>query len=232
MLQAAIALHDMRVSEIMTPRVDLRAIPITASRMAILDMFRDTRRRTLPVYGNDPDDMRGMLYARDFLSRPRDGIESLVRPITFIPEQADLMQLIRLLQENGMRRAVVVDEYGGTAGIVTMSDVVAQIVGGFPDPGAPLPAPMTEQIDRDSYRVSGDLSVRQWADRLGVREIDRRVNTMGGLVAAKLGRLPRVGDTVHVRNLVLTVERMDRHRIEHVLLHRVQPGDDVAEGAP
>jgi CBS domain containing-hemolysin-like protein len=101
-----------------------------------------------------------------------------------------------------------------------MEDVVERIVGDLPDPDAARPAPTTERLDDNTYRLSGDLSVRLWADRFAVSEIDRNINTIGGLVLAKLGRLPRVGDAVRIRNLTLTVERMHKRRIEYVLLQR------------
>ncbi len=103
-------------------------------------------------------------------------------------------------------------------------------MGDLPDPNAPRPAPVAERIDRNAYRVSGDLSVREWADRFGVREVDHRVNTVGGLVLAKVGRLPRVGDAIRIRNLSLTVEKMDRHRIESVILRRDDEGSNAGGG--
>ena len=220
MLQAAVTLRDIRVREVMTPRVDIESVCRDDSRSAILGALRGSHRRKLPVRGRNLDDIRGILYTRDLLTHANTPVESLWRPVHCVPEQINLLQLIEVLRENNIQLAIVVDEFGGTAGLVTMEDIVETIVGDLPDPNAPRPAPVAERIDQNAYRVSGDLSVREWADRFGVREVDHRVSTVGGLVLAKVGRLPQVGDAIRIRNLSLTVEKMDRHRIESVILRR------------
>jgi len=231
MLQAAVTLRDIRVREIMTPRVDIESVCIGDSRAATLGALRSCHRRKLPVHGRNLDDIRGILYARDLLTHTNTPVASLCRPVCYVPEQINLLQLIQVLRVKNVQLAIAVDEFGGTAGLVTMEDVVESIVGDLPDPNATRPTPVAERIDRNAYRVSGDLSVREWADRFGVREVDHRVSTVGGLVLAKIGRLPRVGDAIRIRNLSLTVEKMDRHRIESVILRRDDEGSDAGEGS-
>ena len=220
MLQAAVALGDARVHEVMTPRVDIQSIGLSHDPDAVLEKLRTSRRRKLPVFDQDLDDIRGIVYARDIYLHSDAPIRMLLKPVQFVPEQISLLQLLRFFRAKKTQFAIVVDEYGGTAGLVSMEDVVERIVGDLPDPDAARPAPTTERLDDNTYRLSGDLSVRLWADRFAVSEIDRNINTIGGLVLAKLGRLPRVGDAVRIRNLTLTVERMHKRRIEYVLLER------------
>ncbi|MCH9033093.1 MAG: HlyC/CorC family transporter [Planctomycetes bacterium] len=231
MLQAAVTLRDIRVREIMTPRVDIESICMDGSRAATLGALRSSHRRKLPVHGRNLDDIRGILYTRDLLTHTNTPVASLWRPVYYVPEQINLLQLIQVLRVKNIQLAIAVDEFGGTAGLVTMEDIVETIVGDLPDPNATRPTPVAERIDRNAYRVSGDLSVREWADRFGVREVDHRVNTVGGLVLAKIGRLPRVGDTIRIRNLSLTVEKMDRHRIESVILRRGDEGSNAGGGS-
>lgn len=231
MLQAAVTLRDIRVREIMTPRVDIESICMDDSRAATLGALRSSHRRKLPVHGRNLDDIRGILYTRDLLTHTNTPVASLWRPVYYVPEQINLLQLIQILRVKNIQLAIAVDEFGGTAGLVTMEDIVETIVGDLPDPNATRPTPVAERIDRNAYRVSGDLSVREWADRFGVREVDHRVNTVGGLVLAKIGRLPRVGDTIRIRNLSLTVEKMDRHRIESVILRRDAEGSNAGGGS-
>lgn len=220
MLQAVVALEQVRVREIMCPRVDIRAVRITDAPAAILKSARNTRRPTLLVVGRDLDDIRGEIAVRDILLRPRVPTTRRLRPIHFVPEQINVLQLLNDFTAAAVDRAVVVDEYGGTSGLVALEDAVERIVGDLPgDEGVETP-PVTEQIDENTYRLAGGLSVRQWAERLGVRDVDPHVDTVAGLVLARLGRLPQVGDTVRLRNLSLTVERMQRRRIVSVLLHR------------
>ena len=231
MLQAAVTLRDIRVREIMTPRVDIESICMDGSRAATLGALRSSHRRKLPVHGRNLDDIRGILYTRDLLTHTNTPVASLCRPACYVPEQINLLQLIQVLRVKNIQLAIAVDEFGGTAGLVTMEDIVETIVGDLPDPNATRPTPVAERIDRNAYRVSGDLSVREWADRFGVREVDHRVNTVGGLVLAKIGRLPRVGDAIRIRNLSLTVEKMDRHRIESVILRRGDEGSNAGGGS-
>lgn len=219
-LQAVVALADVSVREVMTPRVDIRSLPLDSDRATVLKAVEESGRRHLPVCGRDLDDIRGVIHARDLYLNPGAGVKSGVRRVRFVPEQANLMQLLRHFRAEKAPLAIVVDEYGGTAGLVTVGDVIEWIVGELPDAESRSQRTTSERIDENTYRLSGDLSVRVWADRFAVREIDRQVDTLGGLILAKLGRLPCTGDAVRIRNLTLTVESMQRRRIERVLLHR------------
>ena len=232
MLQATVALADVRVGEVMTPRVDVQAVGLHQDRKEVLTTLRSSRRRKVPVWGRNLDDILGIVYARDVYLHPRAALTALVKPVHFVPEQINLVQLIRYFRNAKVEFAIVVDEYGGTAGLVSMEDVGEWIVGDLPDPEAVRPTPTTERIDENTYRVSGDLSVRLWADQFAVGEVERHIDTVGGLVLAKLGRLPRVGDTVRVGNLTLKIEAMHQRRIERVLLQRSEEGASIGEGMP
>lgn len=224
MLQAIVELAEASVREVMTPRVDIEFIRAGDNPRAAYQTIKQSRRRILPVCGRDLDDVRGLVVARDTLLTSGAAIQSLVRPVHFVPEQINLAQLVRHFHDQRSHFAIVVDEYGGTAGLVTVDDVVEWIVGGLPDSEAPRTAPVSERIDDDTYRLAGDLSVRDWAERFAVDEIDRHIDTIGGLILSKLGRLPREGDTVRIRNLTLTVEAMQKRRISRVLLRRARSG--------
>ena len=221
MLQAVVGLAEASVREIMTPRVDIRSVQIDIGRIAILKEFRDSGRRRLPVFGRSLDDIRGVLYARDLYLNPDRSVTANIRRVHFVPEQVNLMQLLRHFRTERIQMAIVVDEHGGTAGLVTAEDVAEWIVGDLPDAESPRPSAETEQLDRNTYRVWGDLSARVWADRFAVGEIDKDVDTVAGLILAKLGRVPRAGDEVRIRNLSLTVESLSGRRIERVRLHIV-----------
>ena len=220
MLQGAVALGEASVREVMTPRVDIQYVRSSASRADASRIMRESGRRKLPVVGRDLDDIRGILHGRDLFLQVTTPIHQLLRPVHYVPEQIRLVQLIRHFREHKIQHALVVDEYGGTVGLVSMEDVVERIVGDLSEYDAPVAMPTAERIDENTYRLSGDLSVRDWADRFAVARIDRRITTIGGLVLARLGRLPRVGDTVRMRNLTLTVESMDKRRVLSVLLER------------
>ena len=229
MLQSIVSLAEVSVCEVMTPRVDIEPIRIDDDVEAIRSVVRASRKRTLPVCGRDLDDIKGVIHARDVLLHTRTPITELVRPADFVPEQANLAQLVRHFRGGKRHFAIVVDEYGGTAGLVTNEDAVEWIVGELPKSQTPRPAASTERLDESTYRLSGDLSVREWGERFGVGEIDRHVNTVGGLILSKLGRIARRGDQVHIRNLTLTVESVKRRRIESVLLRRDESAETPEE---
>ena len=221
MLQAIVALGDVSVREVMTPRVDIHAVSIDDDRTTILETMRATGRRRIPVRGRDLDDIRGVVYARDFHLSPSASPRSLLRRVHFVPEQANLVQLMRCFREGGTHLAIVVDEFGGTLGLVTAKDMVAWIVGDLPEEGSPQPERLTEQVDENTYRLSGSLSARVWAERFAVGDIEPHVDTVAGLILTKLGRLPKEGDQIRVGNLTLEVESMRNHRIQRVLLRHV-----------
>ncbi len=218
MLQAIVALTDVGVRHVMTPRVDIRSVRLDWERSAVVDAFRESGRRRLPVCGHGLDDIRGVLYARDLYLNPNATVAQLMRRAHFVPEQVDLMRLLRHFRTERIQMAILVDEHGGTSGLVTGEDVAEWIVGDLPDTDTPRPTPPTEQIDPYTYRLSGDLSARVWANRFAAGKIDKEIDTVAGLILARLGRLPHVGDAVQIRNLTLTVESMVGRRIERVLL--------------
>ncbi len=226
MLQAVVALADISVREVIMPRVDIHWLTLESTREEILALAEKTKRRRFPVCSKDIDNIHGILYVRDMVLNPDASIKSILRPVHYIPEQVNLLQLLRQFHGQQGHIAIVVDEYGGTAGLVTIEDVIQWIVGDIPDYEATQSTDVTTQIDENTYRLSGNLSVRVWADRFGVGEIDRHIDTVGGLVLSRLGRLPRTGDQIQIRNLTLTVESMHRRRVEYVLLTRNTNGQD------
>ncbi len=220
MLQAVVAANDVRVREIMTPRVDLVSVPIDSSPETIEQLLRQSRRRRFPVSGKNLDDMRGVIYARDYFLYPDQLITKTMRPIHYVPEQANLIQVLRHFRQQHIQFAVVVDEYGGTAGVVAVEDVVAWLMGDVPEAEEGESRPATEMIDPNTYRLAGDLSARLLADRFNIGDMQRHIDTVGGIMLAKLGRLPRCGDAITIGNLTLTVETMRSRRITRILLQR------------
>lgn len=248
MLHQIVALPEISVRSVMRPRVDVIAVPLDADLGAVCTRMQQAGLTKLPVYGRDLDDVRGLVYAREVYPHVvtrtpagrglpestggswragTSGTESgptrlgdLIRPVNFVPEQSNLLQVIEHFQASRSQLAMVVDEYGGVAGLVTLEDVLEQIVGELS--GAEQPTePAVEPIDENTYRLAGDLNVRDWAQRFGVAGLgSSRFQTVAGLVLAELGRLPREGDSVRIHNLTLTVERLAGRRIGRILLTR------------
>jgi putative hemolysin len=209
----------------------VHGIPRVREAEAVLRALREAAHRYVVVCGRDLDDVVAFLPRREVLLRPDAPLAGMMRSPRFAPEQCTLLQLIRLFRVGGMDLAIVVDEYGGTRGLVTMKDVLETIVGDLPDEGGESDTVPTEQLDENTYRLSGDLGVRSWAQRFGVREIDRRVDTLGGLVLSRLGRMPQRGDQVRLRNLTITVDEVRRRRITRLIVRRDEPSVDPDDSA-
>jgi len=229
MLQTVVALPEISVRSIMVPRVQIVAVAADEERAEIAATFARTGLTKLPVYGRDLDDVRGLLYARDLYLNPEEPIQRHLRPVHYVPELINLLQLVRHFRRTRTQLAIVVDEYGGVAGLVSLEDVLEEIVGDL-DTRGPQSSEV-ERIDERSYRLPGSMNVRPWRHLLGITDQLTDVDTFGGVCIAALGRLPRVGDVVRFGNLSLTVERLDRRRVDRVVLRVEPPGDDGKGGS-
>ena len=223
MLQQIVALPETSVQAVMVPRVDIAAVSVEADRETVHRCLHDSGKKKLPVFGRDLDDILGLIHAVDLHLEPSRPYRELLKPVHFVPEQASLLQLVQDFRRTGTQLAIVVDEYGGTAGLVSLEDVMEQIVGDIADADEPPSEPTVEVIDEKTYRLSGDISVRSLAEYFGVRPGARGVETLGGFMLSQLGRLPRPGDVVCTANLKLTVESVAARRVEYVRVELVDP---------
>jgi putative hemolysin len=224
-LEDIINLSDIRVREIMVPRVKLLRKSLLALREDILQEAVAGEYSHVLVYHEKDDETAGYIRTRDlFFSERTRTLDSLVRPLVFVPETKRVDRLLCDMLDGNWPLAVVVDEYGGLAGLVTIEDLFAEVVGEFEetdDEGI-------TKLDENTYRLRGQLALRAWKELLtGIlpeQEIQTLAfDTLGGFVISLLGRMPVPGDTVFVRNLRLTVESMCHRQIETVLLHLNQP---------
>jgi putative hemolysin len=218
MLHEIVELTDATAGEIMVPRVDVVAFDIEKPAAELIDLFRETGFRKIPVYRGDLDDILGVIHAKRLLLHPGTPLEELVRPVSFLPEAANLEKVLAQFRKTGRQMAVVVDEYGGTAGLVTLEDVLEEIVGDIPDYREAPSRPAVQKLSPTQYLVSGDLSIRDWVEAFRLEPVKGRIGTIGGLTAALLNRIPREGDSVDYHNLRLTVHAMRRRRVEAVRL--------------
>jgi CBS domain containing-hemolysin-like protein len=152
-----------------------------------------------------------------------------VEPVIFVPETMAVADLLREFRRQGRARAIVVDEYGGTEGLVTLEDVVEEVVGEIYDEYDSGANPI-QKIGPDTYRLLGTMGVRDWGQILGPEVEQGRVATFSGFIALGLGRIPRPDDTVMVRNIRLTVETVERRRAASILLSFLPPHHDGQEG--
>ena len=214
MLQEVVALASTRVASIMIPRVDIAAFDLADGRDELLAMLRTRRHTRIPIYEGDVDHIKGLIHARDLYLNADVPLVKLVQPVRFVPEQMTADKLLAHFRDSKTQFAIVVDEFGGASGLVTMKDVVEQIVGDIEQPHDQ--AVLVEQIGPRSFQMAGQVNIQPWYEAFGIVHPDYRILTLGGLVTAKLGRLPREGDQLHIGEARLTVEQMKGKRVQRV----------------
>ena len=219
-LEDVLALGRLHIRDVMTPRVRVVALPSTATCQHVEQLARRTKLTRVPVYDGDLDHILGVLNIKRVLAEPsgsRKSLDSLLSPPRFVPETATVDQLLESFRRTGSALAIVVDEYGGTAGIVAIEDVVREIVRDIAGQ-ADVDAQRPRMIGINTWRVGGDVSVHDWADAFGQRLVSTRVATLGGMIFDRLGRAPVAGDVVQLSNVQLKVEQVDRTRVVSVLV--------------
>ncbi|MCE7960447.1 MAG: HlyC/CorC family transporter, partial [Acidobacteria bacterium ACB2] len=234
MLHGVFSLGDTQVHEIMVPRVDIVGIELETPWSEVVDRVRSARHARLVVFDGTLDEVIGILYAKDLLpalladEEPAGGWRALVRPALFIPGSKSVEAQLREFRTSRRHLAVVVDEFGGTAGLVTLEDVLELIIGDIQDEGdAELPEVEREEGDR--YWVSAGVTLDQLSELTGQEFRRGDVTTVGGLVMELLGRVPRAGESLVVNGYRLVVERVVRRRIERVYLEPLVTVPEEAE---
>jgi CBS domain containing-hemolysin-like protein len=236
MIHSVFELGDTIVREVMVPRTDVVFIERDKTLRQALSLALRSGFSRIPVIGEGTDDVLGVAYLKDLVRRTyvhRDGesvetVDSVMRPAVFVPESKPVDELLREMQAQQTHVAIVVDEYGGTAGLVTIEDVLEEIVGEITDE-YDVETPLVEELPDGGLRVSARLHVDELAERLGIELEDDDVDTVGGLLAKQLGRVPIPGAQVWVQGIEITAEETQgrRNRIGTLLVRRVEDGVDI-----
>jgi len=225
MLGGVFALRDMTVAEVMTPRIDIVAVDLADARTEVVERFRQSEHSRLLVFDRGPDAVVGVLYAKDLLPGLGDTGEwhALIRPAAFVPEAKSLASQLLDFQRGPSHIGVVVDEFGGTAGLITLEDALEQIVGEIRDEYDTDEAlPIQAQGSR-RWLVQGGVALAELEGYLE-HGFDREdVDTVGGLLLAVLGHVPRVGETVDLGPYRFTVDQVARRRVRRVVVESVIP---------
>ena len=232
MIESVFELGDTIVREVMVPRTDIVVIERGKTVKSALNLLLRSGFSRIPVVGDNTDDVLGVVYLRDLVKKERsDGgglvkVEEVMREPVFVPESKPVDELLREMQKSLGHIAVVVDEYGGTAGLVTLEDIVEEVVGEITDE-YDRESPPVEELEDGSARVTARLSVEDLENRYGVELPHEDVETVGGLLASLLGRVPIPGATVEVAGLRLVAESAKgrRNRIGTVRVSRTSQED-------
>jgi putative hemolysin len=239
LIESIIEFGDTIVREVMVPRPDMVTVPGDFRVADVMEVVLLNGYSRVPVTGEGIDDVIGIVYAKDLMRAERDGHENeevceLIRPAPFVPETKRVSELLKEMQAKQFHMAVIVDEYGGTAGLVTLEDLIEELVGEIADEYDVEDA-RVEPLPGGDVRVSGSLSIDDANDLLDAALAEGDWDTVGGLIFSMLGRMPAVGDTVEVPGFRLRVDRVQGRRIMRVRLTRLQPepveGDRAEEAS-
>ena len=235
MIHSVFELGDTIAREVMVPRTDMMTIERDEPLRKAMSVFLKTGYSRMPVIGDDNDDVVGLLYFKDVVQRvtanPSDRklrVGELMRPMAFVPESKPVDDLLRDMQRQQTHFVIVIDEYGGTAGLVTFEDIIEEIVGEISDEHD-RDEPQVEALGDGGYRVPASMNVHDLAELLDVDVEEDEVDTVGGLLTKALGRIPYAGAHAGAHGLSLTAERMAgrRHRIATVLVRPAAPAPEA-----
>jgi CBS domain containing-hemolysin-like protein len=233
LLHGVFTLDQTTVEEVMMPRVEVIAIDRDTPWSEVVDRVRSSGHARVPVYAEEIDNVVGILYAKDLLpaivadEEPAGGWASRIRPASFIPATKTLDAQLHDFKSSGNHIAIVMDEYGGMAGVITIEDVLEQIVGEIRDEHDEEDAALVVE-GRDRFWASGRLPIDELSTATGHDFSNDDVTTVGGLVYARLGRVPRAGEAFFLDGFRFVVERVVRRRIMRVFLERLHIGRGAA----
>ena len=218
MIQEIIKLGDKTAKDCMTPRVDTFSLPDDLTNEEAIARIKERRHRRAPVYAETPDQILGIIDVKTFLLDPSLHYTEVMVPPSFVPETMRAMDLLRSFLSHPQRLAIVVDEFGGTEGIITLSDIVEEIM----SDAAPLGDAdlYIEPLENGKFLVSGNARLDDLSEHLGFELEAEGIDTIGGLVFNRLGYLPPSGTQIEIPRLTITIRRAGRKRIEEMLLEK------------
>jgi len=221
MLRSLLEFEDLPVRKVMVPRNDVVGLPVAASAEKILELLQRTEHTRYPVFQGDLDHIVGFVHTKQLLGvlRPGDPIDlrALARPVILVPETARARRVLRRFREEKVHLAVVLDEHGGTAGVVTLQDLLAEIFGEVQDE-FDAEEPAIRKMSQHTALLRGSVRLEEINDEFDLQLAGRFVDTVAGLVLQKLGRTARIGDVVRLEGVTLTVEAVKRLTISRVRL--------------
>jgi putative hemolysin len=225
LLQSIVDFGDTLVREVMTPRPDIVAISGDATLDELRALFREQEYSRIPVYQDNLDNILGIVFVKDLIQLSDEGggeqgLRRLLRPATFVPETKRVTELLKEFQRKQTQLAIVVDEYGGTAGLATLEDLLEEIVGEIRDEYDVETEPVVEEGD-GAYVFSAKVNFDEVRERLHVEVEPEGFETVGGYVLTRVGRVPSAGESFEVDGLVVDVLEAERRRIHRVRIRKV-----------
>ncbi len=226
LLHAIFDFGDLLVRQVMIPRTEIIAVEADLPLDEILPLINESTYSKIPVYDDDLDNVLGIIHVKDLLRTMQETgwqsstVRSLVREPLYVPETLPVSALLRQLRDNRQHIAIILDEFGGTAGLVTLEDILEEIVGEVSDPFDKF-TPEIEALEDGSYLIDGLCLMEDVNDALGLELRDLAYDTIAGYTLGVLGRIPKVNDTIDSEQVTIQVEAMDGMRIDRLRLTRI-----------
>ena len=230
LIKSAIEFNDLEVGDIFTPRIDITAVPQTATREEVSDVFSESGYSRLPVYDGDIDNIIGIVYYKDFYNSAfsaSSSLDEIIKPVIYVAKTQHINDLLKELQNKQMHLAVVMDEYGSTAGIVTLEDILEEIVGEIWDEHDERIEEI-KQTDENEYIVSGMASISKVLDIFDIDEEPDASNANGWAMEV-LGKMPEVGDTFEQYGLEVEILETNGKRVENLKIVDVRESEEEDE---
>ncbi|NMB54529.1 MAG: HlyC/CorC family transporter [Leptolinea sp.] len=234
MIQSIFEFGDILCREVMVPRMDVRSMDVNTTVSEAIQAFIRTGHSRIPVYENDLDNVVGILYAKDLLQHTDltaslKTLEGLVRDAYFVPETKKVDELLREMQERGIHIAMVVDEYGGLAGLVTLEDILEEIIGDIRDEYDPAEEQPYQKLGEDYFLVQGWMDLDEFNTIFETHLTRDLAETVGGYVVAALGKMPVGGEDIMLENWQATVEQVSGRRIRKLHLHKIEQSSNMED---
>ena len=227
MIDGIIDFDETKVHEIMIPRTDMIALEADDTLAEAVKIFIDEGHSRIPVYEESPDNIIGILYVKDTLKNLLDSdlgceVRTLLRKPIFVPETIKTSEVLEAMRREHIHIAIIVDEYGGVAGLVTMEDILEQIVGEIQDE-YDQEVPEVQKIDDNTYSVQGSISLENLSEALGSEFESEDAESLGGLVLTMSGGFPEEGEEFEYKHWLIKVEALEEHRITLLTLKKINP---------
>ncbi len=228
MIRGIINLSRQNVREIMIPRIDVVAVDVEATQKELIDKIYGVGHSRIPVYKETIDNIVGVLHVKDLLKyivdKPRKFVlKKILRKPYFVPETMPLDDLLREFKKRSLHMAIAVDEYGGFGGIVTLEDILEEIVGDISDEFDTQELPELEKIGRNSYEVDSRMLLTDFSEEMGIALPTDEFDTIGGFVYDLFGKIPEKHETAKYKNLTFKIKDIDGTRINRLVITVVQP---------
>jgi len=230
LIKSAIEFNDLEVGDIFTPRIDITAVPSTATKSEIATVFTESGYSRLPVYENDIDNIVGIVYYKDFFPTEKIkgvALADIIKPVLYVAKTQAINDLLKELQAKQLHFAVVMDEFGSTAGIVTLEDILEEIVGEIWDEHDEIVQEIQE-VGEKEYIISGMTNISKFFDLFDI-DVECEASTVNGWAMTVLGKIPEVGDSFEELGLRVEVLEMDGKRIENLKVVDVRESEDDEE---